>query len=216
MRVSARANAVDNVVAFKRQLKAVVECKDNLDFMRAIPNESFKLIVTSPPYNIGKTYEKRTSNDVYIEQQAAAIAEAVRLLHPEGSICWQVGNNVEDGEIFPLDILLYPHFKAHGLHLRNRIVWTYGHGLHAQNRFSGRYETIMWFTKTDNYTFNLDPVRVPPKYPEKKHFKGPKRGRAALRDRRIDKEVWLVAGRLLDIEAARKRVLAGTISNRTR
>lgn len=62
------------------------------------------------------------------------------------------------------------------MHLRNRIVWTFGHGLHCQNRFSGRHETILWFTKTDDYVFNLDPVRIPSKYPEKKHFKGPKRG----------------------------------------
>lgn len=135
-----------------------------------------KLIVTSPPYNIGKPYEKRTSNELYLEQQVATIAEAVRLLHPEGSICWQVGNHVDDGEIFPLDILLYPYFKAAGLKLRNRIVWTFGHGLHCQKRFSGRHETILWFTKSDEYTFNLDPMRVPSKYPEKKHFKGPKRG----------------------------------------
>ena len=134
------------------------------------------LIVTSPPYNMGKTYESKRSQDIYLEEQAAAIAEAVRLLHPKGSICWQVGNHVDEGHIFPLDILLYPLFRNHGLKLRNRIVWTFGHGLHCQNRFSGRHETILWFTKGDDYTFNLDPVRVPSKYPEKKHFKGPKRG----------------------------------------
>ena len=33
-----------------------------------------------------------------------------------------------------------------------------------------------WFNKGDNYTFNLDAIRVPSKYPEKKHFKGPKAG----------------------------------------
>jgi adenine-specific DNA-methyltransferase len=145
--------------------------------MRKLKNESMHLIVTSPPYNIGKEYEKRTSNEVYIEQQAAAIAEAVRLLHPRGSICWQVGNGIDDGEIFPLDILLYPIFKNHGLKLRNRIVWTFGHGLHCQKRLSGRHETILWFTKSDDYTFNLDPIRIPSKYPEKKHFKGPKKGK---------------------------------------
>jgi len=134
------------------------------------------LIVTSPPYNIGKDYEQRTSNEVYIEQQAATIAEAVRLLHPKGSICWQVGNHVDNGEIFPLDILLYQIFKNHGLKLRNRIVWTFGHGLHCQNRLSGRHETILWFTRSDDYIFNLDPIRVPSKYPEKKHFKGPNKG----------------------------------------
>jgi len=160
----------------KGEPKAFISCEDNLSFMRKLPNESMHLIVTSPPYNIGKEYEKKTTNAAYIEQQAATIAEAVRLLHPSGSICWQVGNGIDDGEIFPLDILLYPKFKDHGLKLRNRIVWTFGHGLHCQKRMSGRHETILWFTKTDDYTFNLDPIRVPSKYPEKKHFKGPKRG----------------------------------------
>ncbi len=145
--------------------------------MRKLKNESMHLIVTSPPYNIGKEYERRTSNEIYIEQQASAIAEAVRLLHPNGSICWQVGNSIDDGEVFPLDILLYPIFKNHGLKLRNRIVWTFGHGLHCQKRLSGRHESILWFTKSDDYTFNLDPIRIPSKYPEKKHFKGPNKGK---------------------------------------
>jgi adenine-specific DNA-methyltransferase len=152
-----------------------IECEDNLAFMRTLPGESMHLIVTSPPYNIGKTYEKRTPLDEYVESQTAAIAEAVRLLHPRGSICWQVGNHVDEGEIFPLDIILYGLFKNHRLKLRNRIVWTFGHGLHCQKRFSGRHETILWFTR-DDYTFNLDAVRVPAKYPGKKHFKGPNRG----------------------------------------
>ncbi len=147
--------------------------------MRRLDAGSMKLIVTSPPYNIGKEYEERRSQELYIEEQAACIAEAVRLLHPKGSICWQVGNHVQSGEILPLDVLLYPLFKNHGLHLRNRIVWTFGHGLHCQRRFSGRHETILWFTKSDDYTFNLDPVRVPSKYPDKKHFKGPNKGKVS-------------------------------------
>jgi adenine-specific DNA-methyltransferase len=165
-----------NVLPFGRPENFAIECVDNLKFMRTLPDESMHLIVTSPPYNLGKEYEKKTANEIYIEQQSVAIAEAFRLLHPRGSICWQVGNHVDDGEVFPLDILLYHKFKDLGLRLRNRIVWTFGHGLHCQNRFSGRHETILWFTKSDDYIFNLDPVRVPSKYPEKKHFKGPKRG----------------------------------------
>lgn len=166
-----------NVLTFENPLIARIDCRDNLSFMRSLENDSMKLIVTSPPYNIGKDYEKRTTNEIYIEQQTAAIAEAVRLLHPEGSICWQVGNHIDDGEVFPLDIILYQKFKDLGLKLRNRIVWTFGHGLHCQKRFSGRHETILWFTKGDEYTFNLDPIRIPSKYPEKKHFKGPNRGK---------------------------------------
>lgn len=158
-----------------KETDAVIDCKDNLKFMRQLNDESMGLIVTSPPYNIGKSYESRIPLKKYIDTQAECIKEAVRLLSSNGSICWQVGNHVHKGEVFPLDILFYPIFAEHGLYLRNRIVWTFGHGLHCQKRFSGRYETILWFTKSNNYTFNLDPVRIPSKYPYKKHFKGPKK-----------------------------------------
>jgi adenine-specific DNA-methyltransferase len=168
---------VQTAMELWRGCDATVECMDNMGFMRALPDESMKLIVTSPPYNIGKAYEQRSSLDVYLEAQAAVIAECVRLLHPEGSLCWEVGNHIsKDGEVVPLDMVLYPIFKSHDLKLRNRIIWHYEHGLHCTKRFSGRYETILWFTKTDEYTFNLDPVRVPSKYPNKKYFKGPRAG----------------------------------------
>ncbi len=154
-----------------------IECQDNLEFMGALPSGSMNLIVTSPPYNIGKAYEKRTSLEDYVDSLRDVIAECVRLLHPEGSMCWEVGNHItRDGEVVPLDIILYPEFKRHGLQLRNRIIWHFGHGLHTTRRFSGRYETILWFTKSDEYVFNLDPVRVPSKYPNKRHFKGPHKG----------------------------------------
>jgi adenine-specific DNA-methyltransferase len=169
---------LNNIIPLHTLRTANIECIDNLEYMRRLDKNSIHLIVTSPPYNIGKEYErKRTSLEVYIEEQAATIAEAVRVLHPNGSICWQVGNHVDDGEVFPLDIILYNLFKNHGLKLRNRIVWSFGHGLHCQKRFSGRHETILWFTKSDDYIFNLDPIRVPSKYPNKKHFKGPNKGK---------------------------------------
>ena len=149
---------------------------DCLNLLKQIPDKFVKLIVTSPPYNLGKEYETRRDLKIYLDQQKKVIEESVRILDDSGSICWQVGNYVDNGKIIPLDIVLYPIFESLGLQLRNRIVWHFGHGLHASKRFSGRYEVIMWFTKSNNYTFNLDPIRVPQKYPQKKHFKGPKKG----------------------------------------
>ena len=148
------------------------------EFLDSIASDGpcFKLIVTSPPYNIGKEYEKRTSLEEYLEWQRRAIEKMVALLLPGGSLCWQVGNHVDNGTITPLDIVFHPIFDSLGLKLRNRVVWKFGHGLHAKRRFSGRYEVVMWYTKGDDYTFNLDPVRVPQKYPGKKHYKGPKAG----------------------------------------
>ena len=156
--------------------RVVVYPGDCLNLLKSVPTGKIQLIVTSPPYNIGKEYEKRLNLSRYLEQQAEIITECARTLSDRGSICWQVGNYVDNGEIVPLDTVLYPIFRYFGLKMRNRIIWHFEHGLHCSRRFSGRYETIIWFTKSDDYVFNLDPVRVPQKYPGKKHFKGPKAG----------------------------------------
>ena len=153
-----------------------VQNDDCLTVLKKVENGKFDLILTSPPYNVGKSYETKTSIEKYLRTQEETISELVRTLSPKGNLCWQTGNYVDDGEIFPLDIYYYQIFKKHGLKLRNRIIWYFGHGLHASNRFSGRYETILWFSKTDDYIFNLDNVRIPSKYPGKRHFKGPKKG----------------------------------------
>ena len=150
---------------------------DTLQLLSQMPSEFVQLVVTSPPYNLKKEYETKLNLEEYLRQQREVIAQCVRVLKPTGSICWQVGNYVDNGEIIPLDIILYPIFRAFGLQLRNRIVWPFGHGLHATKRFSGRYEVILWFTKGKEYVFNLDAVRVPQKYPNKKHFKGPNKGK---------------------------------------
>lgn len=147
------------------------------DFVATIPDQTVSLVITSPPYNLGKAYETRIAIDEYLATQAETIKQLCRVLKDDGSLCWQVGNFVENGEVFPLDIFYYGIFKDNGLFLRNRIVWYFGHGLHASKRFSGRYETLLWFTKSDDYTFNLDDVRVPSKYPGKLHYKGPNRGK---------------------------------------
>jgi adenine-specific DNA-methyltransferase len=161
---------------FERKADFILFEGNCLDFLHRVPDKFVKLVVTSPPYNLGKAYETRLHIDEYIDQQHKVIQECVRVLDDRGSICWQVGNYVDNSEIIPLDIVLYPIFSSLRLHLRNRIIWHFGHGLHASKRFSGRYEVILWFTKGNDYTFNLDAVRVPQKYPNKKYFKGPKRG----------------------------------------
>ncbi len=161
---------------YNRSNKVTFYSGDCIKLLSTIPNEEAKLIVTSPPYNIGKKYEKKKVLVDYLAEQEQTITECARILSQSGNICWQVGNHVDGQEIYPLDILLYPVFKKLGLKLRNRIIWHFEHGLHCSKRFSGRYETILWFTKSNDYTFNLDAVRVPQKYPGKKYFKGPRIG----------------------------------------
>lgn len=155
----------------------VGDCEKKLN---SVKDGSIQLVVTSPPYNIGKEYEKdqKLSLNNYLAWLERVIGQLSSKVSENGSVCWQVGNYVEKGEVFPLDLYFYNFFKQNGFKLRNRIIWRFNFGLNATNRFSGRYETLLWFTKSDEYTFNLDPVRVPQLYPGKRHGsdKGDKAG----------------------------------------
>jgi len=149
----------------------MIICSDSLESLKELPNDSIQTIITSPPYGIGKEYESKKLVPFH-----DVVKEFPRILKSTGSVFWQVGNWINKGEIVPLDIVYYPIFKELGFKLRNRIIWHFEHGLHAKKRFSGRYETILFFTKSDEFTFNLDSVRIPSKYPNKRYFKGPRKG----------------------------------------
>jgi adenine-specific DNA-methyltransferase len=164
--------------SFHPKASAILVCGDTLETLRALPSRCAQLVISSPPYNIGKEYEAREELDHYLQTLRPVLAELVRVLADGASLCWQVGNYVENGEVFPLDTFFYPLFKHLGLRLRNRIVWHFEHGLHCSARLSGRYETLLWFTKGEPYTFNLDAIRVPAKYPGKTNFRpGPGYGK---------------------------------------
>jgi adenine-specific DNA-methyltransferase len=149
---------------------------DCLELLKSLPDNSIDLIVSSPPYNLGKEYESKRALEVYLDEQALVLKECARVLKNTGSIFWQVGAFADKGMLIPLDVRFFPMLESFGLIPRNRIMWVRQHGLHARNKFSCRHETILWFTKTDEYTFNLDAVRVPQKYQNKKYHKGENHG----------------------------------------
>ncbi|HEU0129508.1 MAG TPA: site-specific DNA-methyltransferase [Mycobacteriales bacterium] len=153
-----------------------IELGDTLTYLRELPDCTVDLVVSSPPYNIGKEYESRQQLQTYLDQQRLVLEECVRVLKSSGSIFWQVGSYALNGVLIPLDIRFFPILEDLGLQPRNRIVWVRQHGLHARRKFSARHETILWFTKSDNYKFALDPIRVPQKYQNKKSWRGANKG----------------------------------------
>lgn len=168
---------ISRVKDISTEAKTSLYLMDVERLLDALPVEPlFDLVVTSPPYNIGKEYENQMPLDEYVAWQKRILEKIYLRLKPSGSICWQVGNYVDNGSIVPLDFEFAPIFKQLGMQLRNRIIWRFGHGLHSKKRFSGRYEVVLWYTKTDDYVFNLDDVRIPAKYPGKRSFKGPNKG----------------------------------------
>lgn len=162
---------------YTRAARHVLHLGDCIDLLEKMPKASVDLTVTSPPYCIGKEYESTRDVNDFVHMHTKLLPEIARVTKDGGSICWQVGYHVQDRSIVPLDYLVYDICKSiPGLHLRNRIIWTYGHGLNETARFTGRHETVLWFTKGDGYKFNLDAVRVPQKYPGKRAYKGPNKG----------------------------------------
>lgn len=154
-----------------------------IELLKKLPNESVDLVVTSPPYCMGKAYEDPHDDiETFKRQHQSIFDDLYRVVKIGGSICWQIGYHISDKGVFPLDYTVYDIFTSqskqyeHPLILRNRIIWTFGHGLNSTTRFSGRHETILWFTKGQQTIFNLDDVRVPQKYPGKRFYKGPRKG----------------------------------------
>lgn len=165
---------------------------DCMDVLRRLPDESVDLVVSSPPYNIGKEYEARKALQQYLDEQTAVLRECARALKPTGSIFWQVGSFSDRGTLTPLDIKFFPILEGFGLRPRNRIVWVRQHGLHATRKFSARHETILWFTKSDSYTFNLDAVRVPQKWQNKKSYRGENKGELTCNpDGKNPGDIWV-------------------------
>jgi len=164
--------------AVQSRAQASVFGGDSLKLVRALPDGVLDLTISSPPYCMGKEYEKKSSSvDDFVDAHRSMLPEIVRATAEGGSICWQVGYHLSGRDMFPLDYAVYEVMKAiPGISLRNRIVWTFQHGLHHRTRFSGRHEVILWFTKGKSDRFDLDAVRVPQKYPGKRSYKGPNKG----------------------------------------
>lgn len=165
---------------------------DCLDLLSETPDESVDLVVSSPPYNLGKEYEQKVELDHYLTWQAKVLKECARVLKPTGSIFWQVGAYSNAGMLVPLDIRFFPILEDLGLMPINRIMWVRQHGLHARRKFSCRHEAILWFAKSKNYRFSLDDIRVPQKWQNKKNYSGDKKGELSCNpDGKNPGDVWL-------------------------
>ncbi len=140
---------------------------DCRELLRQVPDASVKLVVTSPPYNIGKPYgiyqDKIALND-WEDLLRDVSREVFRILTPDGSFFLNL-SPIPYGkgrEILPLPFFGYQILKDSGFFLRNMITWTFNNMQNCTNRLSGRYENILWAVKDlDHYIFNLDEVRIP-------------------------------------------------------
>lgn len=156
---------------------------DVIDYLSDIPDDSAALIITSPPYNIGKSYGNSPSSDsmrhlFYIGWLYQIISECSRILKPGGTLILQVGATRDETQtLIPIDSLLIDPAKKAGLGFISRIAWVIPHGLTPKRRLAERYETAMVFSKGEQTTFNPSAARIPQKQPGKRAFKGPNKGK---------------------------------------
>ena len=142
---------------------------NSLRLMEQMPTESIPLTVTSPPYNIGKEYEKIKSIKEYVGWTTAWTTQVHDLTTPTGAFWLNLGYMPIDGraKAMPIPYLVWDKIP---FFLIQEIVWNYGAGVAGRLFFSPRNEKFLWYAKdAEKYTFNLDDVRDPNvKYPNQK------------------------------------------------
>lgn len=142
---------------------------DCLEGMRRLPADIIDLTVTSPPYNIGKEYEKIAQIDAYIKWCEDWLTEVFNKTAKDGAFWLNVGyvKIPHKGLAVPIPYILWDKTN---FYLIQELVWNYGAGVACRKRLSPRNEKLLWYVKNPKkYTFNLDSIRDPNvKYPNQK------------------------------------------------
>lgn len=144
----------------------------NTDCITALGNlqiDLFNLVLTSPPYNIGKEYEKVMPIDDYINWSKLWLKNIPKVLKANGAFWYNLGyiQYKESAHALPLSYLLWDKVN---MYLMQEIVWNYGAGVACKKTLSPRNEKWLWYVNNkEKYTFNLDAIRDPDvKYPNSK------------------------------------------------
>ena len=134
---------------------------DSLELLKSFPNEVVDLFFTSPPYNIGKEYEKIIPVEEYLAWSELWIKEIYRSTKNTGAFIYNIGylSIPNLGHAIPIAYLMWNRTP---FYLNQEIIWNYGAGVATKYYLSPRNEKLLWFVKNeDNYCFNLDDIRDP-------------------------------------------------------
>ena len=98
-----------------------VQCVDSRD-MSMLPDESVHLMVTSPPYNVGKEYDEDLDMDEYRGLLKAVFREVYRKLVVGGRACVNVAN-LGRRPYIPLHSFIIEDMLDLGFLMRGEIIW---------------------------------------------------------------------------------------------
>ena len=131
--------------------------EDCLEGMKRIPDNTIDLIITSPPYNLGKQhhtgnnrfkcyedYDDNMPEELYQQWQVEVLKECYRVLKHDGSIWYNHKNRIREGEqITPYQWLLQTDFV-----IKQEIVWFNRSQNFDKIRFYPMTERVYWLSKS--------------------------------------------------------------------
>ena len=142
---------------------------DSYELIKTIPNESLNLVITSPPYFQQRSYtedEREIGNEDevvhYIDRLLIMFRECLRVLKPEGSIVWNLGD-----KYIKSSLQLIPYRFAisasHYARLVNNVSWVKTNPTPRQfrKRLVNGHEPFFHFAKSSSYTIAQDPLTSP-------------------------------------------------------
>jgi site-specific DNA-methyltransferase (adenine-specific) len=147
--------------------------QDAVEFLKKMPDTSVQLILIDPPYNLDLAYWDTFEN--YLDWARQWLDEIYRVLSDTGNCVIFGGFQYQD--LKKGDLLEIMHYTRHNTDLRftNLVIWYYKNGMSAHRFFANRHEEAIWLSKTKNYFFDLDSVRIPYDEETKKLYKRDKR-----------------------------------------
>lgn len=166
---------------FLAEVMGTTATMDVLAFLEGVPTGSVDLMLTSPPYNLGKQYGGTDIDTMHFSRfhgwLLMCLSEMSRALKPGGTLVLNLGQTVDwtDG-LYPMDVMLFEDLRRMGLVYQSRVILPFGHGLTPKRRLSERYEVALVLSKGPQQVFNANAGRTPQKQPGKRAFKGPRRG----------------------------------------
>ena len=155
-------------------------CDDVIDDLIA-SGQKFDLILTDPPYNVGKDFGNNTDSlplDKFLAEMKNRVFKLKQLLTDEGSIIWF---GIHD-YICYIQVFMYEA----GLSYRRLNIWHYENGFsRSKKEPATHYEPFLWFSNnSQKWCYNADDVRVP--YKSTERLKSP----VKYKDSKGNEKIW--------------------------
>ncbi len=142
------------------------------EVLKQIPSNSIDLIITSPPYADQRSYKNADASippEDYVSWFLPKAKQLYRVLKPNGSFILNISDKVVNGFQTPyvFELVIKLCSKSIGFHLVRDYIWynpatppnVYSRGGYGRTKKSHEY--CFWFSKSESWTFNLDPIRKP-------------------------------------------------------